>query len=173
MWCTLIPSTGSTEATGWHEFRRCHSQIFACHHLALVLAQSLPCFHNPLLPRAHHLHNTSSSLKQTLSSSTYSAQQDATHHKQLLEVPPLLYYDIHSYNVRNSNMMLVIYGVTWPLSVQVLPRHVSSMNTSRLIQIMFIVLPQLGRIITVLIISVMIPIISSILTLTDNLLLLL
>ena len=70
-------------------------------------------------------------------------------------------------------MMLVIYGVTWPLSVQVLPRHVSSMNTSRLIQIMFIVLPQLGRIITVLIISVMIPIISSTLTLMDDLLLLL
>ena len=70
-------------------------------------------------------------------------------------------------------MMLVIYGVTWPLSAQVLPRHVSSRNTSRLIQIMFIVLPQLGRIITVLIISVMIPIISSTLTLMDDLLLLL
>jgi hypothetical protein len=71
------------------------------------------------------------------------------------EIPPLLHLNILSASMTNSNVFLVVHGVTWPLNVQVLPSYFSPSNTSKLIQNMLIMLPQLGRIFTVLIISML------------------
>ena len=75
--------------------------------------------------------------------------------KLSFEIPPLLHLHILSTSMTNSNVILVVHGSLGHSMFKSCQVISPPSNTSKLIQNMLIMLPQLGRIFTVLIIAML------------------